>query len=323
MKLINIFKLLVGVSLIMIFATACGASESAVNNAPPPPPAEAAAGGSSPRTETQWDRQTSMAYGAGDEFDFFAVSADAPANLAPNALLIERMVIRSAHISMNTLYFEETADNVESIIAAYGGFVESSNRWMITIRGEDRWRADYTLRVPVNHFDSATQALMNIGEIASFSASSEDVTTQFQDLESRMNIRLEEERRLVEMIENTDDLEDLLNLERRLSDLRLTIEGQRRRLAEIDNLASFSTITLFLQEVTEEEMGVIPTGNGGEGVITRILAAFDGSISFSLAFLETIAVIIASVILPAGIVVALVFVGLKVVKYFQNILKKV
>lgn len=302
-----------GILAIMLFSTACGSGDT--SSAPPAPAAtaaESAAAGGTFLPERRalggnhFYSADSLWGGSSDELTFGAGTT------ANNALL-DRMVIRNAQISMNTLYFEETVANIAEIIAAYGGFVENSNMWMLTIRGEDLWRADYVLRVPVDYFDSANNAIVNLGEIVSFSASSEDITTQFQDLESRMNIRLEEERRLIEMIENTTDLEDLLTLERRLSDLRLTIEGQRRRLDNLDNLASFSTINLFLQEITEEEAGIIPTGAEGDGIIARISTAFGGSINFSLILLENIAVAIAALILPVSIIAALVFVGFKVV----------
>lgn len=227
---------------------------------------------------------------------------------------LDRMVIRNANISLETTDFENTADSVEVIIANYGGFIENSNRWMFTMDGEDFWIADYTLRVPVNYFDTVNRLLMALGRVINFGSSSEDITRQFQDMESRLNIRLEEERRLLAMIENAGSLEDLINLEARLADLRITIESLRRSMTDMDHLAAFSTIHLILHEVSEDG-GIIPTW---EGFDNRLISAFVSSIAFTASLIEGFAVLIAYIILPLALLAVPVSIVLLVMKRIRS-----
>ena len=174
--------------------------------------------------------------------------------------------------------------------------------------------AEYTLRVPVDNFDTVNRLISALGTVLSFSSTSEDVTLRFQDLESRLNIRLEEERRLLAMIENAGELEDLINLEARLADLRITIESIRRSMTDMDHLAAFSTIHLSIREVSEEDTAV-PVWYGFND---RLISAFGDSFTFSAMLVEGFFVLIAYLILPVSIIFIPVLIVLLVMKKIKN-----
>ena len=209
---------------------------------------------------------------------------------------IEQMLIRTAHLSLETSRFSYTADEAERLTALYGGFVESAGRSLTRGRATEFWVANYVLRVPVAHFDTVIRAVSALGNVRDYSTSSEDVTAQFRDMESRMRIREEEERRVLAMIENTSEIEALIQLESRLGDLRLDMERQRSRMAEIDNLASFSTIHLHVTEVPEN------APDEDDSFFAQLGAAFDDSVNFSLGLLTGLALLAAALVLPLSIV---------------------
>jgi len=219
--------------------------------------------------------------------------------------MLERMVVRNADLTLETTQFQYVIHEVDRIVARHGGFVEQSNQWLhrSARSNEDFWVALYTLRVPVNSFDTAIRDLTALGYLVEFSTSSEDVTMQFADMESRLQIRLEEERRIMTMIENTEDLGELIRLEARLAELLIAIDAHRRSMTELDMLASFSTILLSVSEVEEE--GIVPVYVDGFG--GRIAEAFTGSIEFSVLLLEGFAILLASIILPLAIMGLIVF----------------
>ena len=280
---------------LIIFAACGGGADGGGAAAPAAPAAEA------PASDAQWAAQDT-----GVSELYMAAATD----YAQPSLPLDRMVIRNANLSMEAVDFENTANSIEAVIASYGGFVEHTRRWMVTVHDTDFWNADYTLRVPVQHFDSANRQIMALGHVVSFSTSSEDVTMQFQDMESRLAIRMEEEQRILTMIENTNALEDLIILEARLADLRIVMESYRRSILEIDHLASFSTINLFLREVTGEE-GIMPTWDGFSG---RMAGAFGSSVNFTLSLIEGFAVLIATIILPLAVLAAPVLIAVFVIK---------
>ena len=229
----------------------------------------------------------------------------------------ERMIIRNAFFSMDTTDFTGVTSEIENLTVQYGGFIESSNRWLVQRHGESYWVSQVTLRFPVANFDGITNRLMTLGRVTSFSASSEDITMEFMDIENRLEIRLEEESRILTMIENTTDLADLISLEERLGNVRITIDSYRRSLTEMDDLASFSTIDITIREVETIDDGILITFDGG--IFGDMSEAFRQSVNFTIRLIETIAVIIASLILPGSIFGFIGYVIWKLIKKYKPV----
>jgi len=225
-------------------------------------------------------------------------------NLSQDIASFDRMIIRTSDIAVETADFPQAVSRVETITTLYGGFVESSRQFTVTRPTRENylhafWQADYVLRVPVHNFDVVNRELIQLGQVAQFATTSEDVTMQFQDLENRLSIREEEERRLMIMINNATNLDERIRLESQLTNLRLLMETYRRRMTEIDQLASFSTIRLSLHEVEEEGTGaLLYAGIDNNSFGARMSIGFGYSFNFSLAVLEGIVTLVAVLIIP-------------------------
>jgi len=247
----------------------------------------------------------------------------APAQLGID--LMQRMIIRSASIALNTLYYHDTIAGVEAIVANRGGFIESSNQRQTycSIAGT-LWNAQFTIRVPVGLFDTTNSELTALGQVQYFSTASRDATHEFNDLGSRLEIREAEETRVQRMLDEATDLNDIINLEARLTNLRLIIDAYRRRREEIDHLASFSTIQLTVSEVIilpeideeeieeedEEDYPIVVVYSFGQ----RIGGAFNTSANVTTQVLEWIGVTLALVILPLGMLIAILLLIYVIVK---------
>ena len=313
-KIMKPIKKLIAISSLIIaaiFISACGADNSAGFTAEAPAAAPVA---DAPMLQRQVVTEVM------EEAEFFFESDDSAWAYAAESevfgsdltfasqqinLMLERMVVRNSNIILETSQFLHAVHEVDRIVARHGGFIESSNQWLSgrARSDEDFWNASYTLRIPVDNFDAANRDLQALGYLRDFSTFSEDVTMQFADMESRLQIRLEEERRIMAMIENTEDLSELIRLEARLSDLLIAIDAHKRSMTELDMLASFSTIHLSISEAEEE--GIVPVYLDGFG--GRIAEAFAGSVEFTVLLLEGFAILLASVILPLAIMGLIIF----------------
>lgn len=240
---------------------------------------------------------------------------------APVPAATQRRVIRNSSLSVDTLHFDETRSDLERVVALNGGFIETSSQRIITTRLPERefWQAEFVIRVPVDRFDAVNEIITDLGQVTRFVTNSEDVTMLFLDLQSRLAIRVEEERRVEAMRDAAANLQDLLALERQLSDLRIVVDRYRRRMTEIDRLASFSTIRVSIREAEEDEeyapyITAYPPNDFG----TRIISAFDTSVNFSVFIFEIFAVIVATLILPLSLLAVPVFGGFKIYKKLQR-----
>jgi len=242
------------------------------------------------------------------------------ATFQPTILPAQRLIIRSADMSLRTYYFDETIADIEQIIANRGGFIEDSRMWMDPAR-HDRsimlWRAEYTLRVPVGLFDQTNRELSALAQILRFSTSSVDATMEFNDLASRIRIREEELRRVELMLDAATEISDIIDLEARVTGLRLAVDAYRRRMTEIDQLAGFSTIRMMVYEAVEiEEEEIYYPIEEEDSFGTRILGAFSASANFMTTVFTGLAMFLAWVGLPAVLIGGVVFIVYKVLKKF-------
>ena len=163
-------------------------------------------------------------------------------------------IIYSASADIETLDFDATIEAVYKMLAANGGFIESSNvggrsHWQIQ-QGHPSYRnAFFILRVPQERLGSMTGDLDRLGNVLSVSNHAENITAQFVDTEARLSaLELQEERLLV-MLSNADEIADMIVIEQSLADVRYRIESITSTLRNWENRIRFSSLTLFIQEV--------------------------------------------------------------------------
>ena len=186
----------------------------------------------------------SMTTGSGEKLDF----ADSVADFTEK-------IIYSADVTIQTTEFDSSVASLESAVAAIGGFIESSS-----VYGDTRYRSDgttqvvnrnayYTVRVPAGKFEEFLHQAGALGNVLSTNRWSENVTSMYTDYEARLSSLYTQEERLLEMLKKSDDVQSLIELESRLSEVRYEIESIERNLRNLDMKISYSTVTLSLREV--------------------------------------------------------------------------
>ena len=211
-----------------------------------------------------------------------------------------RMIRRTSNISLVSAYVQQVRTSIQEIARNSGGYVENSNmsQWYSPRHNGEILAAHYTLRVPVGQFYIVNEQISALGEVTNFSTSSEDITAQFYDAQSRLGLRQQEEARLLYMIDAAQDLDDLLEIESRLANVRITIERYLRRMSELDYLAAFATIHISLHEADPIEPTIITIDN----FWGRMGGGFASSVGFSITLLQNLAILVATVIVPVSVV---------------------
>ena len=164
-------------------------------------------------------------------------------------------IIYTASVSIETTEFDKAVAALENQVQKIGGFVESSNVTGDTQYNSDgtttvvnRW-AYYTVRIPCDHFESFLHETEGFGNVTSTSRDAQNVTSAYTDYEARLSSLNTQEERLVDMLAKSEDVETLIALEQRLSDVRYEIESIERNLRNYDMQIKYSTVNLDLREV--------------------------------------------------------------------------
>ena len=191
-------------------------------------------------------------------FDDTAEAEEAPAGSPESqgdAADFTEKIIYSANVSIETTDFDVSVSGLEQKARSLGGFVENSN-----VSGDTRWNKDgttsvvnrwayYTFRIPAEKFEYFLQLTHTYGNVLSTSRSAQNVTSSYTDFEARLSSLNTQEERLLDMLSKSTDVETLIALEQRLSDVRYEIESIERNLRNYDAQIRYSTIDLTIREV--------------------------------------------------------------------------
>jgi len=175
---------------------------------------------------------------------------------APVTEGLAEKIIYSVFADIETLNFDETIENVHTMLLMYGAFIEHSSisgvNYASRFHGWDDFRyASFTIRVPVLSLNAMTGQLRVLGNVVHESSRADNITAQFVDTQSRLNSLIIQEERLLNMLSQADDIPDLIAIEERLSDVRYQIEWLTTTLNNWQRQVDFSTMTLTIREVEE------------------------------------------------------------------------
>lgn len=237
--------------------------------------------------------ESSEGFVAGDRGGLEKSAQDPLGN--PPAAAFDRKIIYTARIAVVVENFDGVESAIKQIVEQYGGYIADAN--LGQMRGERR-SGSWTLRIPVEHFNTVLDAASQIGIPTTRSQNAQDVTEEYVDLEARIANKRKLEGRILELLERPDDkIQHVIEVERELGRVREEIERMEGRRRYLQDRIAMTTITLT---VTEEEDYVPPQaptfGN-------RIAKAWNGSIENTRQFLEN------SVVFLIGNAIPIVFWG--------------
>ena len=151
----------------------------------------------------------------------------------------ERKLIKTGSISLEVEQLASAEEAVLEWCQSFGGYVASSFN--------HETNAAFTVRIPAAHFDAAMAAAGNLGRVRTRNVSTQDVSEQFYDLQTRLDTRKILRDRLQSYLAQAKNMEDLLHIERELNSTLTEIESMEGRMRRLSNQIDYSTITVELQ----------------------------------------------------------------------------
>lgn len=171
---------------------------------------------------------------------------------------VNRKLIKTADLQLETKKFDKTITALENAVNRSGGYIESNH-----INGsslEEKYNknnsdqiasrnATYTLRIPTSRLNTFINNLYGIGNVISKTISTEDISNQYFDTETRVKSLKIQEERLLALLKKSGNLKDIIEIEKQLTDVRYEIETLTTTLKTYDSLINYSTINLSINEV--------------------------------------------------------------------------
>lgn len=210
-----------------------------------------------------------------------------------------RKLIQTVNMYAETEDLDAVLQQINSRIAELKGYVESSNVQNGSAYSGRRYRsANLTIRIPAKDLEAFLDKVDDISNIVSSRKTVEDVTLSYVATESRMKALQAEETRLLELIAKAETLNDLLTIEKRLTEVRTELEKVTSALRVFDNQVDYATVHLSIDEVKEYTEVTEP-----ETVWQRIGSGFKKSVKGVWNFLTELFVFLI-VALPYAVMLA-------------------
>lgn len=161
----------------------------------------------------------------------------------------ERLVIKNADLTIVVDDPVKSMDNITYLAEEMGGFVVSANlREMTLDSGAKSPRASITIRVPAADFNDALARIKEETEQLPLNEniSSQDVTSEYTDLQSRLRNLEATEDQLTEIMGSANKTEDVLSVYNRLVQVREQIEVIKGQIQYYEQSAAMSLISVEL-----------------------------------------------------------------------------
>jgi len=217
----------------------------------------------------------------------------------------DRKIIRNADITMEVESTTDAQHQVTTIAESHGGFVVTSEAKQRENIDPSKRTVDIKLvaRIPADRFGVALDQIKKLaGNLPEANVNGQDVTEDFIDLEARIKTQKALEYQFLEIMKQARSVEDALEVQRQIADVRTDIEKLEGRKRFLENRSSLSTITVNIQ--APKVIAVNPTGVG-HSVRDAVSDSLELATGMFVFFVHTVIVmmpILIFVVLPAGLV---------------------
>lgn len=226
-------NLLAGLLIAALLFAGCGANKSATDAGTAPSNGSAVSGGGDLYQEQKAYEEAAP------------LPTAAPAGQADT----QRKLIRTVSLTVETQTYEDYLAHVQRQTAAFGGYVASSSVSGTSYRSDGARYASFSLRVPA---DRADEFLAQLGEPANVTHRQEqtdDITLTYSDVQAEREALQVEQERLMELIGQAQNVDALVALESRLTEVRTRLNELNSRLKLYDNQVAYATVALEIEEV--------------------------------------------------------------------------
>ena len=217
----------------------------------------------------------------------------------------DRKIIRDADLTIEVNSTTEAQQKVTSIAESNGGFVVTSEAKQKENSDPAKRTLDIKLiiRVPSTQFNSALQQIEGLAtNMPQRNVSGQDVTEEFIDIEARIKTQKALELQFLEIMKKANKVEDALEVQRQIADVRTEIEKLEGRKNFLANRSSLSTITVNIQTPTPIVVSATGFGRTVRDAVSDSLDLASGIVLFLVRFVIVTIPVFVFVILPLGLI---------------------
>ena len=181
----------------------------------------------------------------------------------------ERKLIKNGYLTVEVPDLAKSESAVEAWCKTFDGYIASTST--------SERNSNYTVKIPSAQFDEAMKAIGEIGIVKSHGVSTQDVSEQFYDLQTRLSTKKVMKANLEKYLSQAKDIKDLLQIETELNSVISDIESMEGRMKRLSNQIDYSTINITMQlpyGKTDSGFSFPDASNGLRKFISNIISFF-------------------------------------------------
>lgn len=182
-------------------------------------------------------------------------------NVAVQQAQQERMVIQNADLAIVVADPKARMQEIADMATSLGGFVVSSNIYTTYYgpNSAEAPEASIVVRIPSDKLDDALEAIKKDAvDIQYENRSGQDVTNIYVDLQSQLKAKEAAEKKLLEILDQADETEDVLAVYTQLQIIQSEIEVLKGQIKYYDESVALSAVSVRL--IAEETVKPVEIG---------------------------------------------------------------
>lgn len=216
-----------------------------------------------------------------------------------------RKIIQNIELNLQTKEFAALLENVEKEISALGGYVEESTTNGLDPESRGYRSAHLIVRIPAENSTSFDSFLSENSVVTSRRVTTEDVTLQYVDMESRVKALTLEKEALEEILKKAVNVDEIISVRSQLTNVIHEIESYQSKLRTYDNLVDYCTVNIYIYEV--ERTAVVEKQTVWQEIGTNLKNNFanvgKGMVALFVFFISAIPYLIPVAAVAAAIIV--------------------
>ncbi len=179
-------------------------------------------------------------------------------NNSEDLTLSEEMLVYSCNMEIDVMDFQKAVSEFKSTLKEYNGFVESENYTdngskSHYLNNDKTLMHTYsaTVRIPSSKYDSFVSGLDSIGTLRSKVAKAENISQEYSDAKTTLEIYEAKRDRYIKMLSTITDEEYAISIEKELTNIEIEIKKLKTNMNKMNNDVAYSYVNIELNEVTE------------------------------------------------------------------------
>ena len=198
-----------------------------------------------------------------------ASSADGPGGAGAVAPAAPRLLIYHADLRLKVESLAQAAPRLDSLVRRGGGYLSAATE----TRENGEWRQEMTIRVQPGRFPGLLAAIGKLGTVENKKVTTDDVTAEHADVAARLRTKRAVEQRYVALLAQAKKIQDILDIEEKIGQVREEIESTESRLKTLNDEVAYSTITLTCYQLLPQSTPDAPVVSFGSRLLESV---YDG-----------------------------------------------